>query len=242
MSLCKPWESKLKPPGTPDVNIEQLLDMMRAHVVRERVRTYDSMHVHDRHNSGKVVPIKFHGVLDQLGFVLSRKESKVLADHFTAPGDTQINYRNFVDAMESSFTQKGLEKEPTVKVKNFQPMMPSDEVQPLSNMDDETFTDEFMSAVAVDFSLRRIQPKTFFQQYDKCKIGSVTAAQFKAVMKSLDCPLTNEEFEMINTRYHKGDRRICGDVGYVKFCRDLIAMVENPPVETSFGPGTDGPR
>jgi Ca2+-binding EF-hand superfamily protein len=242
MSLCKPWESKLKPPGTPDVDIEGLLDMMRAHVVRERVRTYDSMHVHDRHNTGKIVPIKFHGVLDQLGFVLSRKESKVLADHFTAAGDTQIDYRNFVDAMESSFTQKGLEKEPTVKVKNFQPMMPSDEVQPLSNMDDETFTDEFMSAVAVDFSLRRIQPKTFFQQYDKCKIGSVTAAQFKAVMKSLDCPLTNEEFEMINKRYHKGDRRICGDIGYVKFCRDLIAMVENPPVETSFGPGTDGPR
>ena len=61
-------------------------------------------------------------------------------------------------------------------------------------------------------------------------------------MKSLDCPLTNEEFEMINKRYHKGDRRIRGDIGYVKFCRDLIAMVENPPVETSFGPGTDGPR
>jgi len=242
MSKTKPWESKIRPPPTPDVNVSEMLDMMRAHVVRERVRTYDPMHNYDRHNTGKIAPIKFHGVLNQLGFPLSRKESKALADHFTDAGQTNVNYRNFVDAMESSFTQKGLEKDPTVKVKNFQPMMPSDEVQPLSNPEDESFTDEFMAAVACDFSLRRIQPKTFFQQYDRCKIGSVTAAQFKAVMKDLDCPLTEEEFGMINKRYHKGDRRICGDIGYVKFCRDLIAMVENPPVETSFGPGTDGAK
>jgi len=241
LSITKPWESKLKPPPTPTPVVEQILGMMRAHVVRERVRTYDAMHAHDRHNSGLIVPIKFHGVLDNLGFKLTRKESHALATHFQEPNSIEINYRAFVDAMESSFTQKGLEREPTVKVKNFQPMMPSDEVQPLDNLTDEEFTDEFMASISMDFSLRRVQPKSFFQQYDRCHIGSVTAAQFKSVMKTLECPLSDEEFEMLNKRYHKGDRRVCGDIGYVKFCRDLLAMVDNPPVQTSFGPGTDGP-
>merc|ERR1711959_93371 len=119
--------------------------------------------------------------------------------------------------------------------------MPSDEVQPLNSDLDQQFVDEFLPNIAMDFALRRIQPKSFFEQYDKCRIGSVTAAQFKAVMKNLECPLSDEEFGLLQQRYRKGDRRICGDIGYVKFCRDLISLVDNPPVQTSFGPGTDGP-
>merc|ERR1712094_106167 len=128
--------------------------------------------------------------------------------------------------MESSFTQTGLEKEPASKVKTFQPMMPSDEVQLLPTEDDEVFTDTFMADIARDFALRRIQPKTFFQQYDRVHIGSVS----------------DEEFQMLKMRYHKGDRKIVGDIGYVKFCKDLESLVENPPIQTSFGPGTDGPK
>jgi len=241
LSTVTPWESQIKPPPTPTPIVEHLLDMMRAHVVRERVRTYDAMHAHDRHNTGRMQPVKFLGVLNQLGFCLTNKERAVLTEHFKAPNTGEIVYKDFVDAMESSFTQKGLECNPTGKVKSFQPMMPSDEVQPLDNVDDERFTDEFMTNIALDFSLRRIQPKAFFKQYDRCHIGSVTAAQFKAVMKNLECPLSDEEFELLSKRYHKGDRRICGDIGYIKFCRDLVSMVDNPPIQTSFGPGTDGP-
>jgi len=98
-----------------------------------------------------------------------------------------------------------------------------------------------MADIARDFALRNIQPKTFFQQYDRCHIGSVTDAQFQAVMKNLGCPLSEEEFQMLKMRYHKGDRKVVGDIGYVKFCKDLEILVENPPVQTSFGPGTDGP-
>eukprot|EP00656_Telonema_subtile_P042078 TRINITY_DN4750_c0_g1_i1.p1 TRINITY_DN4750_c0_g1~~TRINITY_DN4750_c0_g1_i1.p1 ORF type:complete len:1197 (+),score=405.96 TRINITY_DN4750_c0_g1_i1:120-3710(+) len=241
LSFVTPWESKLRPPGTPEVDITSLLDLMRAHVVRERVRTYDALHAHDRHNSGRMQPVKFQGVLNQLGFKLTAKEASVLESHFGAPGCAEICYREFVDAMESSFTQKGLEKAPTIKVKSFQPMMPSDEIQPLDTDGDEAFTDDFMKKIAQDLALRRIQPKVFFQQYDRCNIGSVTAAQFKAVMKNLDCPLSDSEFALLGQRYHKGDRRIVGDIGYVKFCRDLVEKVDNPPIQTSFGPGTDGP-
>jgi Ca2+-binding EF-hand superfamily protein len=241
LSITKPWESKLKPPPTPEVEISNLLDLMRAHVVRERVRTYDAMHAHDRHNTGKMHPVKFKSVLNQLGFVLKPKEVAHLEEYLADGVTGHINYRKFVDAMESSFTQKGLEREPTVKVKSFQPMMPSDEVQPLESEADEADTDYFMSRIANDFALRRIQPKSFFQQYDRCHIGSVTPAQFKAIMKNLDCALSDYEFEKLQKRYSKEDRRICGDIGYVKFCRDLVAMVANPPIQTSFGPGTDGP-
>eukprot|EP00657_Telonema_sp_P-1_P000414 TRINITY_DN10792_c0_g1_i1.p1 TRINITY_DN10792_c0_g1~~TRINITY_DN10792_c0_g1_i1.p1 ORF type:complete len:103 (+),score=40.85 TRINITY_DN10792_c0_g1_i1:85-393(+) len=77
---------------------------MRAHVVRERVRTYDSMHVHDRHNTGRMQPVKFMGVLNQLGFKLTIKETQCLVDYYTVGNTGEIDYRSFVDAMECSFT------------------------------------------------------------------------------------------------------------------------------------------
>merc|ERR1711988_203233 len=244
LSTIQPWESQVKPPPTPDVDVDQLLDVMRAHTVRERVRLYDALQAHDRLRRGRVASIKFRGVLDVLGFRLTVREMRALEERFAVPGtfNQEINYPPLVEAMESSFTQNQLEREPSVKVKTFQPMMPSDEVQLLPTEDDEVFTDAFMSDIARDFGLRRIQPKQFFQQYDRCKIGSVTDAQFQAVTKQLGCPLSDEEFQMLKMRYHKGDRKVVGDIGYVKFCKDLQSLVENPPIETSFGPGTDGPK
>jgi len=243
LSTITPWESQVKPPPTPAVDVDQLLDVMRAHTVRERVRMYDALQTHDRLRSGKVASIKFRGVLDVLGFRLTVKEMRALEERFAVPGsfNQEINYPPLVEAMESSFTQNNLERDPTVKVKTFQPMQPSDEVQLLPTEDDEVFTDTFMADIARDYALRNIQPKMFFQQYDRCHIGSVTDAQFQAVMKNLGCPLSEEEFQMLKMRYHKGDRKVVGDIGYVKFCKDLEILVENPPVQTSFGPGTDGP-
>jgi len=244
LSTITPWESKLVPPPTPEIDVDQLLDVMRAHVVRERVRLYDALQAHDKLRRGRVPAIKFRGVLDVLGFRCTVKEMRALEDRFATPGtySQEINYLPLVEAMESSFTQNSLEKDPTCKVKTFQPMMPSDEVQLLPTEDDEVFTDTFMSDIARDFALRRIQPKMFFQQYDRVHIGSVTDAQFQAVLKNLGCPLSEEEFQMLKMRYHKGDRKVVGDIGYVKFCKDLESLVDNPPVETSFGPGTDGPK
>eukprot|EP00658_Telonema_sp_P-2_P038956 TRINITY_DN2786_c0_g2_i6.p1 TRINITY_DN2786_c0_g2~~TRINITY_DN2786_c0_g2_i6.p1 ORF type:complete len:376 (+),score=95.47 TRINITY_DN2786_c0_g2_i6:65-1192(+) len=234
LSKHKPWESKIQVPATPEVDMKNLLDLMRAHVVRERVGCYDAMHIHDRHNSGKMQPVKFQSVLNQLGFKITLKEARALEQHFMDPTKPEVCYRDFVNAMDSSFTQKGLERDPTCRVKSFQPMMPSDEVQPLESDADEQYVDEFMGNIALDFALRRIQPKSFFSQYDRCHIGSVTSAQFKAVMKNLNCPLSEQEFSLLSKRYLKGDRKICGDIGYVKFCRDLTSMVENPPIATSY--------
>ena len=243
LSTITPWESAVKPPPTPEVDVDQLLDVMRAHVVRERVRLYDSLQAHDRLRHGRIAAIKFRGVLDILGFRLTVKEMRALEERFGVPGtfNQEIHYPPLVEAMESSFTQNHLERDPTIKVKTFQPMQPSDEVQQLPNEEDEIFTDTFMADIARDFALRRIQPKMFFQQYDKCNIGSCTDAQFQAILKNLGCPLSEEEFQMLKMRYHKGDRKVVGDIGYVKFCKDLECLVENPPVQTSFGPGTDGP-
>jgi len=244
LSKVEAWESQVQPPPTPDVDVDQLLDVMRAHVVRERVRLYDYLQNHDKLRRHRIPVIKFRGVLDVLGFRLTVKEMRALEQRFAVPGtfNQEINYPPLVEAMESSFTQNQLERDPSVKVKTFQPMMPSDEVQLLPTEDDEVFTDAFMSDIARDFSLRRIQPKQFFMPYDTVKIGSVTDAQFQAVMKALGCPISDEEFQMLKMRYHKGDRKVVGDIGYVKFCKDLQALVENPPIETSFGPGTDGPK
>merc|ERR1711988_1842988 len=244
LSTITPWESQVKPPPTPDVDVDQLLDVMRAHTVRERVRLYDALQAHDKLRRGRIASIKFRGVLDVLGFRLTVKEMRALEERFAVPGtfNQEINYPPLVEAMESSFTQNALERDPMVKVKTFQPMLPSDEVQLLPTEDDEVFTDTFMGDIARDYALRRIQPKMFFQQYDKCNIGSVTDAQFQAVCKNLGCPLSEEEFQMLKMRYHKGDRKVVGDIGYVKFCKDLQSLVENPPIETSFGPGTDGPK
>jgi len=241
LSTVTPWESQVKPPPTPEVDVDQLLDVMRAHTVRERVRIYDALQAHDRLRRGRIASIKFRGVLDVLGFRLTVKEMRALEERFAVQGtfNQEINYPPLVEAMESSFTQNNLERDPTVKVKTFQPMLPSDEVQLLPTEDDEVFTDTFMGDIARDFALRRIQPKMFFQQYDRCNIGSVTDAQFQAVCKNLGCPLSEEEFQMLKMRYHKGDRKVVGDIGYVKFCKDLEALVECPPIQTSFGPGTD---
>jgi len=244
LSTITPWESQVRPPPTPDVDVDQLLDVMRAHTVRERVRLYDALQAHDKLRRGRIASIKFRGVLDVLGFRLTVKEMRSLEERFAVPGtfNQEINYPPLVEAMESSFTQNNLERDPMIKVKTFQPMQPSDEVQLLPTEDDEVFTDTFMADIARDFALRRIQPKTFFRQYDRCHIGSVTDAQFQAVLKNLGCPLSEEEFQMLKMRYHKGDRKVVGDIGYIKFCKDLEALVENPPIETSFGPGTDGPK
>merc|ERR1719460_1493991 len=63
LSRVQPWESQVKPPPTPEIDVDQLLDVMRAHVVRERVRLYDSMQAHDKLRRGRIPAIKFRGVL-----------------------------------------------------------------------------------------------------------------------------------------------------------------------------------
>ncbi|KAI9223116.1 hypothetical protein BC828DRAFT_376731 [Blastocladiella britannica] len=136
--------------------LEALMLRIKTKVKTERIRVYDALRDHDARHCGRITHSEFERALDRLGFLLTRREAKALANHFAAGAEDDralhgspaamaatmatdggsskyVNYRAFSDSMESVFTTAHLERTPTATVTEFKPHWHEHPVGPSSS-------------------------------------------------------------------------------------------------------------
>ena len=110
----------------PTVNLandpNDIEDRIRSGVVMKRIRINEFFRDFDKLRKGKCTKPQFKSVLSTLGFDLTDEEYDFLVDKYETP-DNMVQYSDFVNSIDAAFTTKGIERNPTYKVK---PVVSSD--------------------------------------------------------------------------------------------------------------------
>lgn len=85
-------------------------------VVMKRVRVEEFFRDFDKLRKGKVTANQFKGILSMLNFNLTDAEFDALVVKYQT-ADSMFNYFDFCHTINSAFTQKGIDKDPTATVK-----------------------------------------------------------------------------------------------------------------------------
>ena len=93
-------------------------ERLQATVVMKRVRIEEFFRDFDKLRKGKVTIPQFKQILSILNFNLTDDEFQSIADKYrTSDPEGTFNYFAFCDTINRAFTQKGIDKNPVVKVK-----------------------------------------------------------------------------------------------------------------------------
>lgn len=88
---------------------------IQTHVVMKRIRVGEFFKDYDKLRKGKVTANQFTSVLSMLNFKLTDEEYDLLIAKYSTE-DQMVNYAAFVEAIDSAFTIKGIDKAPSLKV------------------------------------------------------------------------------------------------------------------------------
>lgn len=94
-------------------DVEQRL---QAAVVMKRVRIEEFFKDFDKLRKGKVTVPQFKSILSMLNFYLTEDEFMALTDKYRS-SDNLFQYTDFCSLINSAFTTKGIDKDPTATVK-----------------------------------------------------------------------------------------------------------------------------
>lgn len=83
----------------------------------KRVRINEFFKDFDKLRKGRVSKTQFKAILSTLSFTLTDEEYETLINRYATEDPNMVNYSAFVDSIDSIFTIKGIEKNPTLKVK-----------------------------------------------------------------------------------------------------------------------------
>jgi len=171
--------------------------------------------------------VNFTRALDLCHFELTSKEVNLIADSFASPTDSSfVDYLKFSDEIESIFTVKGLEKLPTAMVVQFK-------VMPEWLKNNLTPTIQLVYNAAMDrlacfVKTRRMQLYPMFEDYDKCRNGTVTYSQFRRVLSVLSLAVNIAD----EVEYHALEQKYSVNVGgmtvfnYLAFCDDIYGIAK----------------
>lgn len=199
-------------------DIESIMYKIKTKVVRAGIRVYEFMKDYDKLRTGRMLKTSFPRALDMCTLGLTVEEMKIVeywyasADH---PG--YIDFYRFCEDVESSFTQKGLEKNPTVVPTQFKPNSKGNCIELLPEAED--LLETVMHRLADRVRIRRIQLFPLFEDYDRLHNGTVSRSQLHRVLSELElgCMVSAREFHVL---YEKFDSVIGGkhDFDYIQFC------------------------
>ena len=94
-------------------DVEQRL---QAAVVMKRVRVEEFFKDFDKLRKGKVTVPQFKSILSMLNFHLTEDEFEALAEKYKS-SDLMFTYTGFCSLINSAFTTRGIDKDPTATVK-----------------------------------------------------------------------------------------------------------------------------
>lgn len=215
--------------GTETVDIEFVMNKVKTKVVKKSMRVYEFMKDYDKLKTGRMLKTCFQRALDLCCLGLTESEVLTLKQHYTSTGDPDyVDYYQFCDDVESAFTQKGLEKNPTAVPIQFKPnyQLSHNKI----SQEAEDLLENVMQRLAGRVRIRRIQVFPFFEDYDRVHNGTVSRSQFHRVLSELELGslVSAREFHVL---YEKFDLVIGGkhDFNYVQFCDILNEYAQFDP-------------
>lgn len=140
-----------------------------------RVRIEEFFRDFDKLRKGKVTPNQFKSILSAQKFDLTEEEYQALIEKYRTD-DNMFHYADFCNNVNSAFTQKGIDKDPTATVKKVtaeDTFLARRKYLEMSEEDKQT-----LATVLLDYKRaiahRRINLKPQFQDFDITKNGHVT--------------------------------------------------------------------
>eukprot|EP01012_Entosiphon_sulcatum_P068028 TRINITY_DN979_c0_g1_i1.p1 TRINITY_DN979_c0_g1~~TRINITY_DN979_c0_g1_i1.p1 ORF type:complete len:950 (-),score=242.08 TRINITY_DN979_c0_g1_i1:372-3221(-) len=206
--------------GGAAVDVGGLIEVLQSRVHKDRVRVREFFLDADRLRKGYVSNAKFRSGLDMAGFHLREEELAALEAQFNYPAAPEsFNYVDFCNTLDSVFVTYGLEKSPTKAVTPYKPRARHPlkaDTKPL-DMPDALGAADVLRKVKTIIDTRRVNPKPYFQDFDKIRKERVTPTQFASVLDKLRLVLTPGEVQLLVKRFE--DAR--GDVDYTRFCLEV---------------------
>ena len=211
------------------VDIEFVMNKVKTKVVKKSMRVYEFMKDYDKLKTGRMLKTCFPRALDLCCLGLTESEALTLIEYYTSPGHPDyVDYYQFCDDVESVFTQKGLEKNPTAVPIQFKPnsLLCNNKI----SQEAEDLLENVIQRLAGRVRIRRIQVFPFFEDYDRVHNGTVSRSQFNRVLSELELGslVSAREFHVL---YEKYDLVIGGkhDFNYVQFCDVLNEYAQFDP-------------
>ncbi|CAL8106536.1 unnamed protein product [Orchesella dallaii] len=237
------WYSKYKtgrlyqlnrPPQEPkwqEHDLQRVMYKIQARMVRNRPKLRDFLRDHDMFSHDRIKEIDFHRALDRAGFELTPREVEVLTCCFRCPDDpSEIEWRCFLNSIETVFTVANLEKAPRIEPQAWKPLREMDYDKQLSDTEHCLYNDG-MRRLAQKVANRRLEFKPMFADFDKPQCGLVSVNQFHRVLHTLGLAsiVTTSELEAIIKRFSviRGGKT---DVDYVEFLAQLDALTYVDPI------------
>jgi Ca2+-binding EF-hand superfamily protein len=200
----------------------------------KRVRIEEFFRDFDKLRKGKVTIPQFKQILSMLNFNLTEEEFGSLADKYrTSDPEGTFNYFAFCNNINTAFTQKGIDKNPTHTVK---PITSDDTLlarrKYLEGMSEE---DQQVQQIVAEYRKaiinKRLNLKPMFQDFDITKNSHVSKIQFMRVLTQLGIMAPDHVMNLLLKRYM--DMGNLDEVNYVDFCKEI----DRP--EDIFGVGLD---
>jgi Ca2+-binding EF-hand superfamily protein len=137
-------------------------------VVVKRIRIGEFFRDYDKLRKGKVTPNQFTTVLCMCDFNLTDEEFDYLIEKYKTE-DAMVNYSSFVENIDSAFTLKGIEKNPSIKVPTIHREETREKGKKLLEFDEneKEAIQDIMEAYRDVVRTRRLNLKPMFQDFDR---------------------------------------------------------------------------
>eukprot|EP00760_Papus_ankaliazontas_P020676 PhM_4_TR18485/c0_g1_i1/m.65504 len=229
-------------PAHVDYDTAGLILELKKQVKQYRIRVEDPFSDYDRLRSGMITPAQFQAGLGKIKLqklTLSTQHLQMLTEHYQTTDDqgvAKVPYGRFVDDMDSVFTEKHLEKNPTKTIAADNGMFSTRaEVNQLSPEDSRQL-ENVINRIRTQVRTRRVFLKPFFQDFDRAITGvyqtqACTRERFERVLALNGMQLNAHEYSLLERRYEvmkagNSTQRI----NYNLFCADVDPPTEMPSV------------
>nr|XP_002123656.3 uncharacterized protein LOC100183292 [Ciona intestinalis] len=215
---------------TSHINMNELIQRIQHHVLVNRIRVGEFFEDFDPLRSGSISRSIFTRGLNSMGVEwLDKVHVFALLEMYSDPKKTDcVLWTNFLTDIESVFTQRGLEKDPTKKVAPLESfILPKEGANlqwSMASENDFKAFEEAMGRMRSRAIQRRILAKPVFQDFDKHNNGHVTKSQFRQCLASLDLHADEGEVNAIECKF-------TDSIGfdYIRFLGELMPQIRDVP-------------
>ena len=199
---------------------EDIEEKIKATCVMKRVRITEFFLDFDKLRKGNVTKGQFRRILSMLGFVITDPEYSALETKYETQ-DKWVNYASFCKNIDSVFTVKGIDKDPTLAIKQLSVDDSQKARRKRMELDEESAKKlgEALEAAQKIVLTQRCHMKPFFQAFDTTKCCYVTKSQFCRVLSQVGVKPSEEVLNIILKFYM--NRGNLDEVNYVDFINDV---------------------
>mmetsp|Transcript_17218 Transcript_17218/g.30890 ORF Transcript_17218/g.30890 Transcript_17218/m.30890 type:complete len:425 (+) Transcript_17218:254-1528(+) len=207
-----------------EVNADQVMDRVKAHVRKFRIDVKDIFRDFDRLRSGKITKPKFLTGLELCKLNLDHAELVALEKRFQDPNaKDKVMIAEFVDDIERVFVTKNMHLDPGMEAKTYKVKGKSFELGILSEEEMHDFQ-VLMDSLAMVTQKNRVKMRRFFKEHDKGIKNRVKQSEFRSIMSILNISLSDKQLKLITQRFgisHFGTKL---DINYDAFCNEVEAL------------------